>query len=366
VKQATFEVDVTAESALQFAAVSGDWNPLHTDPTHAARTAYQRPVLHGAYSAGLVSRMAGMYLPGTDCLLHGVRLRFIKPVVPPARLVVSGKVVSERGDVGTVEVAITDAASGVRYVDASYDFGRHDIHDSTVESSAFASASPATDEPVVLVTGASGGIGQAIMARLGERGLGISRSDRPGLLRIADLESAQEAIGDARLSAIVHCAWPAPDNTRLTELADPGAPIEHYISHPVRDMIRLAQLLRARGTADAMLLLIGSTAASPGRHNYRMPLYTLGKSLVPELTRILALELGTSGGQRCVSIVYDVIDAGMNQQLSRAARLAHANRSPSGSLPDAAEAAAQVLWVLENRSFLVSGSVIELTGGALP
>src|SRR5215211_86917 len=50
------------ESEFGFANVSGDWNPLHTDPGHAARTAYRRPVLHGAFSAGLLSRLAGMYL----------------------------------------------------------------------------------------------------------------------------------------------------------------------------------------------------------------------------------------------------------------------------------------------------------------
>ena len=365
--RASFQVDVTAESALQFAALSGDWNPLHTDPTHASRTAYHRPVLHGAFSAGLVSRMAGMHLPGTDCLLHGMRLRFIMPIVPPARLIVSGEVVAERGEMGTVEVVISDAASGIRYVDASYDFGRHDVDVADTAAAAGEYAVPgAADEPVVLVTGASGGLGQALMGQLAARGLGLSRSAKPGLVQVPDIERADEVLGDARLSAIVHCAWPGPDNTRLTALADRAGPVEHYVARPLREMIALAQLLRRCGTPDAALVLIGSTAASPGRHNYRMPLYTLGKALIPELTRILALELGTSGGQRCMSIVFDVIEAGMNQRLSRAARLAHTDRSPSGNLPDAGEAAAQIMWTLENRGYLVSGSVITLSGGAIP
>ena len=63
---------------------------------------------------------------------------------------------------------------------------------------------------------------------------------------------------------------------------------------PLREAIELAQLLKKRGTADSMLVLIGSTAAEPGRHNYRMPLYTLSKSLVPTLCRVLATELAAS------------------------------------------------------------------------
>jgi len=44
----------------------------------------------------------------------------------------------------------------------------------------------------------------------------------------------------------------------------------------------------------AIMLVIGSTAALQGRHNYRMPLYNLAKALVPELVLILALELAVS------------------------------------------------------------------------
>lgn len=114
-----------------------------------------------------------------------------------------------------------------------------------------------------------------------------------------------------------------------------------------------------------MLVLIGSTAAEPGRHNYRMPLYTLSKSLVPTLCRVLATELAASS-QRCVAVVYDVIDGGMNSRLSAGARIAHKDRSPFGRIASPDEAAEQLVWILTNKSFLASGSTLELTGGAAP
>ena len=117
---ASFDVEVTPRDAIAFATLSGDWNPLHTDPSHAAQTTYRRPVLHGAFSAGLMSRMAGMHLPGKDCLLHGMRLRFVAPIIPPVSLKVEGTVVSDNGQLGRVEVTISDSRTNARYVEGSY------------------------------------------------------------------------------------------------------------------------------------------------------------------------------------------------------------------------------------------------------
>jgi 3-hydroxybutyryl-CoA dehydratase len=362
VTEASFEVEVTPDSAIEFAKLSGDWNPLHTDAAHAATTAYRRPVLHGAFSAGLVSRMAGMYLPGKDCLLHNLDLKFVAPIVPPTMLRVAGRLAGERHGVGRVEVAIFDVASGVQYVAATYEFGRH-IHRAEPQQSCSVS-NPASDR-VALVTGASGGLGRALLARLGQRGLGVSRSGTAGLLAAPASASLAELLSDRQIDAIVHCAWPDPDNQRLLSLDDPETAVDYNLAKPLAEMIRLGQLLKQRGTPNAQMVLIGSTAAQPGRHNYRMPLYSLAKALVPELVRILAVELAASG-HRITGVVFDVIETGMNQRLSAAAKVAHADRSPMGKLPTADEAAAQIEWILANPGWLASGATITLSGGALP
>jgi 3-hydroxybutyryl-CoA dehydratase len=362
-ESSSFEVEVTPDSAVEFAKLSGDWNPLHTDPAHAATTAYRRPVLHGAFSAALVSRMAGMYLPGKDCLLHNLDLKFVAPIVPPATLRVTGRLTGERHGVGRVEVAVVDVASGTRYVTGTYEFGRH-THGAEVAQRGQAPSST-SGEATVLVTGASGGLGRALLVRLGSRGLGVSRAGGDGLLAVPNADALAETIGERRLGAIVHCAWPAPDNQRLVSLDDPDKAVDYHVSRPLVDMIRLAQLLKQRGTPGAQLALIGSTAAWPGRHNYRMPLYSLAKSLIPALVKILALELASSG-HRVTGLIFDVVEAGMNQRLSAAARVAHADRSPTGRLPTADDAAEQLAWVLASPGWLASGATITLSGGALP
>lgn len=346
--RASFEVEVTPADAIAFAGLSGDWNPLHTDAAHAAATAYRVPVLHGAFSAGLLSRLAGMHLPGRDCLLHDLKLRFLKPVLPPVKLRVEGEVVRDDGATGEVRARVLDARSGETYAEGSYGFGRH------------AAATPIIKLPAqdranqfarVAVTGASGGIGAAVMEKLNGEAIALPRS--------VELDET------TRLSAIVHCGWPSPDNTPLLEIGAPDSAVEHHVAGPLKECLALARLLARQGEPGAMLILLGSAFAEPGRHGYRTPLYTLAKSLLPPLTRALAVELAAHE-MRVATLVLDVVDGGMNAGVSPAVKQAHVDRVPFGELPSPSEVAGQVDWLLANRGRLLSGAVVTLSGGALP
>ena len=364
-KSSEFQVSVTEDDAIQFAQLSGDWNPLHTDKSYAENSSYRRPVLHGAYSAGLISRMAGMYLPGRSCLLHGLKLKFVAPILPPAILRVSATLIRETAGEGMVDVQVNDATTGVLYVDGSYTYGRH-LSNGEMAPISYAEHSGATCDAVILVTGSSGALGSALLARLGERAIGLSRSKAIRGLSIADLWELPSALGGRPIGGIVHCGWPAPDNQRLIDLGkQTDSAIRHHVSEPLGDCVKLAQVLSTYGVPRAPLVLVGSTAAYPGRHNWKSPLYSLSKSLVPTLVKILALELGARD-MRCIGVEFDVIDGGMNLGMRQAVRLAHADRTPSGILPGPAEAASQVAWVLENESTLISGATLTLSGGALP
>jgi len=215
--EARFEVEIRPEDARRFAELSGDWNPLHTDSAYAAATAYGKPILHGAFSAGLVSRMAGMYLPGSDCLLHSLNLRLVEPIVPPAALVVEGRITRMTAEAGRAEISVTDRQSGVTYVTGSYTFG-YQIREPT--AIAFA-ATPATNtsdnagEARVLVTGAAGGLARAVLAALGGRGAAISRSLTAEAIHATSAADLSAQLGATPIAGIVHCGWPSPDNTPM-------------------------------------------------------------------------------------------------------------------------------------------------------
>jgi len=360
--EARFTTDVGVEDARTFAELSGDWNPLHTDAAYAATTGYGRPILHGAYSAGLISRLAGMELPGRECLLLDMKLRFVAPIIPPVSLTVVGNLVSETQDVGRVEATVSDANTGTLYVDATYAYGRH-LQTETKKASA-GPLSSKSDQPPILVTGATGKIGSAVIQRLGQRAIGVSRRDQPYMLAVENLEEIAAVVGDQQISAIVHCAWPTPEVHPLLELPDPSTSIETHVASPLRHVQALAKLLAANGTENAPLILIGSTFAEPGRHNYRLPLYSLAKSMIPTLVRVLALELALHN-KRCIGISFDVVGT-INVSLNRVAAAAHADRSPFGFVPSPEEAADQIAWALDSPNVLASGATMVLSGGALP
>ena len=66
---ARFSKTITAEDVQGFAALSGDFNPLHLDAEFARKTTFGRPVVHGMLLGSFVSRMIGMQLPGAGALV---------------------------------------------------------------------------------------------------------------------------------------------------------------------------------------------------------------------------------------------------------------------------------------------------------
>ena len=63
-----------------FAGITGDLNPAHTDEVSASQTPFGGRIAHGILSAGLISAVLGMRLPGPGTIYLGQELKFTKPV----------------------------------------------------------------------------------------------------------------------------------------------------------------------------------------------------------------------------------------------------------------------------------------------
>ncbi len=87
-----FEAVFTEEMMEQFAAISGDRNPLHVDRNYAQAKGFVAPVVFGLMSSSLYSRLVGMYLPGERALLQGIDIDFNAPCFPGELLSVAGEV----------------------------------------------------------------------------------------------------------------------------------------------------------------------------------------------------------------------------------------------------------------------------------
>ena len=74
--------------------LSGDRNPLHTDPAFAALGGFERPILHGLCSYGFTGRALLHSLAGSDpARFHHIEGRFSSPVLPGDALTISAWVV---------------------------------------------------------------------------------------------------------------------------------------------------------------------------------------------------------------------------------------------------------------------------------
>lgn len=67
--------------------LSGDRNPLHSDPASAARAGFDRPILHGLCTYGIVHRvLLGELCRGDVSRFHSMYARFSRPVFPGEQL----------------------------------------------------------------------------------------------------------------------------------------------------------------------------------------------------------------------------------------------------------------------------------------
>lgn len=73
---------VSEDDIKLFAATSGDVNPAHLDPAYAATDIFGHVVIHGMWTAALLSTLLGTQLPGPGTIYLGQDLRFRRPVAP--------------------------------------------------------------------------------------------------------------------------------------------------------------------------------------------------------------------------------------------------------------------------------------------
>ncbi len=69
------EADIEA-----YAHLTGDLNPLHMDPEFASGSRFGGRIAHGMLTAGLISAVLGMHLPGPGGIYLSQTLTFLRPV----------------------------------------------------------------------------------------------------------------------------------------------------------------------------------------------------------------------------------------------------------------------------------------------
>ena len=78
--RATIRKTVENEDVIGFAELSGDHNPIHLSEHFARKTRFGGRIVHGLYTASLISGVIGMRLPGPGAVYISQTLRFLGPV----------------------------------------------------------------------------------------------------------------------------------------------------------------------------------------------------------------------------------------------------------------------------------------------
>ncbi len=74
------ERKVTERDIDDFAKLTGDDNPVHTNPDFAKKTIFKQKVAHGFLSASFISTLIATKLPGPGSIYLSQNLKFLAPV----------------------------------------------------------------------------------------------------------------------------------------------------------------------------------------------------------------------------------------------------------------------------------------------
>jgi NAD(P)-dependent dehydrogenase (short-subunit alcohol dehydrogenase family)/acyl dehydratase len=384
---AEYERDISEADVLEFAANSGDFNPLHVDSNFAQQSRYAQRIVHGAFQVGLASALIGMHLPGRDVLLGSVNARFLSPLYFPSRVRVSGELTAwnAASRAGSVRVTVSDHASlaPASEITMAFTLQAEKVERSaTLKPPSRAESQTKTEtlfspeRKIILLTGASGGIGAALLPALADEFSVLALVHRHSLTQTpphvaelqADLSAPQfeqiitERLGGHPLYAIVHCAWPGMPKGGL--LQSDLRLIEQQLAFGTSHVVRQARLLfNLAGSDGGRMVAFGSIA---GHHKPALGLgaYSLAKSALEDTIRLLAPEMA----RKKISInavCPTFVPAGMNVQADDLQIKREKALIPMGRICEAGDVVGAVRFLLSPAASFISGQSIVLSGAQL-
>ena len=91
-----FNVKITEKMINDFAEISGDYNPMHTNQEYASKTDFGNKLCHGMLLASFFSRLIGMYIPGKNALYFSQSLNFRNPCFINDKVTIIGIVIEKK------------------------------------------------------------------------------------------------------------------------------------------------------------------------------------------------------------------------------------------------------------------------------
>jgi NAD(P)-dependent dehydrogenase (short-subunit alcohol dehydrogenase family)/acyl dehydratase len=384
---AEFEREISEADVREFGNQSGDLNPLHLDAEYARTTTYERRIVHGAYQIGLASALLGMHLPGRHALLSAINSRFPSPLYYPCRVKVRGEITSwhEGTNGGQLRVVVQDAASHLPTAEVRMTFALHGLKspskepETRVADEGRVRKGSGGERKAVLVTGASGGLGEAILRALAEdyHVLGVVRGGelKESVRTLAHVESIRadlsadgfedalaRALGSRPLYGVIHAAWPGAPRGGLLDAQDDV--LREQLEFGSSATIRLARFLFANVDPDGGRFAAISSTAGSLKPNPSLAAYSLGKANLEHTVRLLAPELARKRitiNALCPSF----LPVGINKQADERRIRMETASIPMARVCAPEDVAGMLRYQLSPEASFVSGQVMALSGAQL-
>jgi 3-oxoacyl-[acyl-carrier protein] reductase len=383
--KAEIQHTITSEDVRRFTEITGDDNPLHVDHSFAAKTSLKGVVAHGMLSASFISTIIGKRIPGPGALWVSQTLDFLLPVRVGDRLAIVAEVVGvhESTRMLTLKTEIRNqhdqlVLAGERKV-------------KMVESGAIRS-SPDTarlENPVVIVTGGSRGIGARTAAVLAAQGFAVIvnyREDAESAGRVvAEIEKREERAiavradvtrpSDVRelvdaavgrfggLSAVVNAAsspmvYKPFADLSLTDLSR-QMEIQYYAAF---DLIKTALpfLEKAHNAAVVNISSIVADNVPPPRSMA----FAAAKAALTSMTKSLAVEYGPHG-IRFNIVAPGMTDTDMIALTPEKAKMLVRMQTPLRKLADPSEVAEGIAFLLSAKASHITGETLRICGGGV-
>jgi 3-oxoacyl-[acyl-carrier protein] reductase len=387
-----FEIEraFSREDTLNFAAVSGDFSPLHVDPAYAASTEFGDCVVHGLLLASLFSQLVGMRVPGEAALYLGQDLTFRRPVrvgeIVRAVAKVTGKSEATRILILSTEIRSADGkivVAGIAKVKV-----RETETVAATPGPMTTTASPRSlEQRVAIVTGASGGIGAEIARALARKGHRVAVNYYRHPDRAAAVVASIEQAGGAARSVQADVRDPASVEAMLQSVAEWSGPptilinaaigeLEQrpfnelswadflaHLEYQVKAVFNLCQgaypSMKAAGGGAVVNILSQVTAGPPPIH---MAGYVTAKHALEGLSKALAAEWAGDG------VRVNMVSPGLTRteltefQHERIFKM-EAARTPLRRLATVEDIARAVVYLVSEESAFLTGINLFVTGG---
>jgi 3-oxoacyl-[acyl-carrier protein] reductase len=373
---------VTQADVDAFAALTGDFNPLHVDAAFAQRTLFRRPVVHGMLSASFISTMIGTVLPGSGALWTSQTLDFVAPAFVGDLLTVAATV--EQKSVAARSLTLRTVVTNQHGKEVVA--GKAQVKVLDVRGEERPITTPERPH-VVLVTGAGRGIGAAIASTLARAGhavvINYRRSAAEAEALAADLSAAgarvfahaadvadEQAVramfaeAEARFGSVddvVHCAAPLPVPTSFEALG--WEAFESQIGTQLKGAFNLAKaaLPGMVERRNGSLLFIGSVFADGVPPVQQSP-YVVTKAALVSFARTLAVEYGPKG-VRVNVVAPGMTETDMISALPDKVKMLTKMQTPLRRLGDPQDVADAAEFLVSARARHITGETIRVGGG---